>query len=237
MISIWTILLRLCVALLLGALIGLERESHAQPAGLRTNALVALGTCLFMIISAYGFLSFLGISHVQVDPSRVASYVVAGIGFLGAGTIFKSQAGDRVKGLTTAAAIWVVAAIGLACGIGFLLEAVVTTALTLTVLVVLRFVERYLGRHRFPSAQHIRIEAASGQSIGEIYDTCTRGGLTVKKIGMHTEKEGVVIELSCLVQDAATISRVIGQLYTLPGISAIHANFQANPPSHGSPPA
>jgi putative Mg2+ transporter-C (MgtC) family protein len=68
-----------------------ERQNHAQSAGLRTNALVALGTCLFMIISAYGFESFLSIPHIQVDPSRVASYVVAGIGFLGAGTIFRSQ--------------------------------------------------------------------------------------------------------------------------------------------------
>ncbi len=230
MISFPTILLRLCVALLLGAFIGVERQNHAQAAGLRTNALVALGTCLFMIISAYGFETFLNIPHIQVDPSRVASYVVAGIGFLGAGTIYRSQEGERVKGLTTAAAIWVVAAIGLACGIGLLLEAAVTTVLALIILFFLRFVEWFFWRGQQSSVQHIRIEAtaATGEFIGEVYNTCARTGVTIEKLRVHTEKEGAMIELSCLVQNTTTLGRTIGELQTLPGIQVVQADHQGS---------
>ncbi len=102
MISFPTILLRLAVALALGALVGLEREQKEHGAGMRTLALVSLGSALFTIISAYGFMSLLGIPHITLDPTRIASYIVAGIGFLGAGTIFMSRQSDRVKGLTTA---------------------------------------------------------------------------------------------------------------------------------------
>src|SRR6266849_2748797 len=84
-ISFLEILLRLGLALILGAIIGLERESTEHTAGMRTQALVALGSALFTIISAYGFTSFLGVPHIQIDPTRIASYIVAGIGFLGAG--------------------------------------------------------------------------------------------------------------------------------------------------------
>lgn len=109
MISFPAILLRLGLALLLGAIVGLERESSEHEAGLRTNALVSLGCALFTLISGYGFLSFLTMAHIQVDPTRIASYVIAGIGFLGGGAIFRQQDKEKVKGLTTAAAIWVVA--------------------------------------------------------------------------------------------------------------------------------
>ncbi len=95
MISFPTILLRLSVALFLGALVGLERESRDHEAGMRTNALVALGTALFTIISAFGFLEFLSLAHIQIDPTRIASYVVAGIGFLGGGVIFLRQESER----------------------------------------------------------------------------------------------------------------------------------------------
>src|SRR5260370_37449346 len=127
MISFSTILLRLFAALLLGSLIGLEREYRHRNAGLRTNALVAVGTALFTIISAYSFDELLSRQHISLDPTRIASYVVAGIGFLGGGTIYFRQDSHKVKGLTTAAAIWTVAAIGMACGAGLLLGAVLTT--------------------------------------------------------------------------------------------------------------
>lgn len=127
MISFSTILLRLFVALLLGSLIGLEREYRHRNAGLRTNALVAVGTALFTIISAFGFEELLSGPHISLDPTRIASYVVAGIGFLGGGVIYFQK--DKVRGLTTAAAIWTVAAIGMACGAGLLREAIVSTLL------------------------------------------------------------------------------------------------------------
>jgi putative Mg2+ transporter-C (MgtC) family protein len=227
MISLPTFLLRLCLALLLGACIGVERQSHAQSAGLRTNTLVALGTCLFTIISAYGFDLFLTIPRMQVDPSRVASYVVAGIGFLGAGAIFRSQESERAKGLTTAATIWVVAAIGLACGIGMLLEAVATTVLALTVLVGLRTVERFFWGGKGSAVRHISLEATAvtGQLIGEVYQICTRNGLTIGQVRIHTGKEGAAIQVACLVQDPTTLARTLGELQTLAGIQGVHADL------------
>ena len=133
MISFAAVALRLVLALLLGAIIGAEREFRVHEAGLRTMALVALGACLFQIISITGFADLVDLPHIQLDPSRVASYVVAGIGFLGAGSIFRAQGEERVKGLTTAATIWAVAAIGLASGCGLLLEELAATVLTLLV--------------------------------------------------------------------------------------------------------
>src|SRR5690348_2655627 len=139
MISFPITILRLVLALVLGGLIGLEREASEHRAGMRTNALVSLGSALFTVISAYGFLNLTSLIHVQVDPTRIASYVVAGIGFLGGGAIFMRK--DGVRGLTTAAAIWTVAAIGMACGVGFYWESVVATLLALIILRALHIVE------------------------------------------------------------------------------------------------
>lgn len=126
------LMLRLFAALLLGAIVGLERERQERAAGLRTVTMVSLGSCLFTIVGAFGF------DHT--DPSRVAAQVVTGIGFLGAGTIFLRK--DLVRGLTTAATIWATAAIGMAAGTAQYFEAVFTTLLVLAVLMVLKPIER-----------------------------------------------------------------------------------------------
>jgi len=125
-------MLRLLVALALGAVVGLERERQERAAGLRTVTMVSLGSCLFTIIGAYGF--------PNTDPSRVAAQIVTGIGFLGAGTIFLRK--DLVRGLTTAATIWAVAAIGMASGTARYFEATFTTLLILAVLMVLKPIEK-----------------------------------------------------------------------------------------------
>jgi len=126
------LMLRLTVSLLLGAIIGLERERQERAAGLRTVTMVSLGSCLFTIVGAYGF--------SQTDPSRVAAQIVTGIGFLGAGTIFLRK--DLVRGLTTAATIWATAAIGMAAATAQYFEAAFTTLLILAVLMVLKPIER-----------------------------------------------------------------------------------------------
>ena len=140
------IILRLLVATILGAVVGLERERLEWAAGLRTHALVCVGAALFMIVSAYGFAEALGSSDVVLDPSRVAAQVASGIGFIGAGTIILRR--EIVRGLTTAASIWAVAAIGLAAGGGMYLAAVVTTVLALVILAVVKPVEWRLFKHR-----------------------------------------------------------------------------------------
>lgn len=123
---------------MLGAAIGFEREMHRQPAGFRTHSLVALGSALFTIISAYGFAGSL------VDPTRIAAQIVSGIGFIGAGTILQHR--GNIRGLTTAASLWAVAAIGMAAGAGLLALALVGTLLILVVLSLLDNVEDFVRR-------------------------------------------------------------------------------------------
>jgi putative Mg2+ transporter-C (MgtC) family protein len=134
-------IVRLVLAIVLGGLIGLEREVHGKAAGFRTHALVSVGSALIMIVSTDIYLAYRGVT--EVDPGRIAAQVVSGIGFLGAGAIIRFPTG--ITGLTTAASLWVVAGIGLACGAGFLKLAIVTTVLVLVVLVVFAKVGQKLG--------------------------------------------------------------------------------------------
>jgi putative Mg2+ transporter-C (MgtC) family protein len=130
---------RLLIALALGAVIGVEREASSQPAGLRTHVSVAIGACLFGIVSTLGFLEYQAVretTNVQIDVTRVASNVVVGIGFLGAGLIFRQN--GHVRNLTTAASLWVTAAIGLAAGVGNPGAAILATVAMLVALVLLR---------------------------------------------------------------------------------------------------
>jgi putative Mg2+ transporter-C (MgtC) family protein len=150
-------LVRLLVAAVLGSLIGVERERLLWAAGIRTHMLVCVGACLFMIVSAYGFGSVLG-PNVVLDPSRVAAQVVSGIGFLGAGAILAR--GEIIKGLTTAASIWTVAAIGLAVGGGLYFAAGVSTIVILVILAGVKPLEE-LYRARNQSCRLV-IEAAHG---------------------------------------------------------------------------
>lgn len=139
MISDAEIAIRLGVAALLGSLIGFERERLLWAAGIRTHMLVSVGSCLLMIVSAYGFQNVTHLDHVVLDPSRIAAQVVSGIGFLGAGSILLR--GQVVKGLTTAASVWTVAAIGLASGGGLYFAASLTTAIILAILVGIKPLE------------------------------------------------------------------------------------------------
>ncbi|OQB09026.1 MAG: putative Mg(2+) transport ATPase [Candidatus Omnitrophica bacterium ADurb.Bin205] len=134
------VITRLILAVVLSGLIGLERQLHKRTAGLRTHILVSLGSCLIMLTSLYVFDIYK--EAANLDPSRIAAGVITGIGFLGAGTIIRDREG--VRGLTTAASLWVVAGIGLASGCGFKRAAVYVTFLTLIVLFFLRYVENYI---------------------------------------------------------------------------------------------
>jgi putative Mg2+ transporter-C (MgtC) family protein len=225
-----TVILRLCVALLLGALVGLERESNEHAAGLRTNALVSLGCAMFTIISAYGFSSLLGVPHIQLDPTRIASYVVAGIGFLGAGAIFRLQDKEKVKGLTTAAAIWVVAAIGMACGAGMLWEAVALTVLTLIVLIVLRFTEPFITPTR-ASVHHVEIKVDSATTSRLIEDLHAFGAqqhISIETVTVIKESETELIKLTCKVQDKASLPRLLDELRARDGVQMVDADVKGS---------
>jgi len=151
MISTPDMLIRLLVAAVLGSIIGWERERRAWTAGLRTHMMVCLGSSLIMIVSAFGFQDVVGTKGVELDPSRVAAQVVSGIGFLGAGTILFLR-NEVVKGLTTAAGLWTVAAIGLAVGGGLYIPALATTAIAMVILIAFKPVEeRFFAKNRFKS--------------------------------------------------------------------------------------
>lgn len=138
-------IIRLLLGALLGGIIGFERQSHGRPAGFRTHLLVSLASVLIMIVSDdYYRLSALNPEIIRIDPARIAAGAITGIGFLGAGVIIKS--GFTVQGLTTAACLWVVSAIGLAVGSGLYLAAIVTFIITIFALLILRKVETGISR-------------------------------------------------------------------------------------------
>lgn len=144
------VLYKLLLAAFLGAVIGLEREIHGRPAGFRTHLLVSLGSCLFVITSIHFYTvfgNFSGTAPVGVDPGRVAAQVVTGIGFLGAGAIIRER--FSVRGLTTAACLWIAAAIGLACGVGLFGISMVVTVISLASLLMLKRIEAMLKRDTY----------------------------------------------------------------------------------------
>ena len=143
MLPDWEIAVRLVLAAALGSFIGFERERLLWAAGIRTHMVVCVGACLVMIVSAYGFQGVLN-EHVILDPSRVAAQVVSGIGFLGAGSILLR--GSVVRGLTTAASIWTVAAIGLAIGGGLYFAGIASTAIILIILAGVKPWKKLLSR-------------------------------------------------------------------------------------------
>ncbi len=183
----WALLLPLVLALVLATAIGLEREAAAKSAGLRTHALVGVGAALFMVISKYGFDDLLAAQNVALDPSRVAAQIVSGVGFLGAGLIFVRQ--DAVRGLTTAATGWLVAAVGMACGAGLPVVAVAATAGHFLITRGFPPLARATARRR-REPPTLRLGYADGQGVLRVALTaCTRRGWAVR--GVQVTQEGL----------------------------------------------
>ncbi|SDE40036.1 putative Mg2+ transporter-C (MgtC) family protein [Paenibacillus sp. UNCCL117] len=177
-IDLFHITLRLLLSMLLGGLIGFEREQSSRAAGLRTHMLVCLGSTLIMLLSMYGFSEFTKLANVQRDPARLAAQVISGIGFLGAGTILYT--GKAITGLTTAASLWVVAAIGLAIGAGFYYAAGLACLLALISLFGLHVVEKRYMAHK--KTRSLRIEAADIPSLlGRVSHLLAGKGCDIKK--------------------------------------------------------
>ena len=150
-ISEYEISLRLFLACVFGGIVGFQRERNGSPAGFRTHILVSLGAALIMVLSMYGFSEF---TSINKDPARLAAQVVSGIGFLGAGTILRDK--TSIKGLTTAASLWVVSAIGLAIGAGFYFSSFVTTFLVFITL------ERSVELYFFRNSQSLKVVTVNG---------------------------------------------------------------------------
>ncbi len=194
-IGIGEVAVRLLVAAALGSAIGLERELREHEAGLRTHLLVAVGSALFTLTSAYGFRDFLveGGSVVRSDPTRIAAQIVTGIGFIGAGAILRH--GMSVRGLTTAATLWVVAAIGLAAGAGYHWAAAVATAIVLFALWPLRYVARDVIDRLRPEEHRIAIELRVDASPAPVLALLQARGLRVEGYDLEDEHDRRIVLL------------------------------------------
>ena len=169
---------RLCLAGLLGGLVGLEREMHSQPAGLRTHMIVSLGACLIMLVSIH----MSKLSPEKSDPARIAAQVVAGVGFLGAGAILRS--GLSVRGLTTAACLWTVAAIGLAVGCGYWKAAAMATGMVLTATYLFQKLENRISRARFLRRFVVHARESTGL-VGSLEAILERAGSEVRELDIE----------------------------------------------------
>lgn len=210
------IVVRLVVASILGGLVGLERERLNRAAGLRTHVLVSVGSALFTLLSLYGFRE---VGKVN-DPSRVAAQIVSGIGFLGAGTIMKH--GATVRGLTTAATLWVVAGIGMAAGAGYYLGALVTTLVVLLALVFLKVIERSMGE-KLLTTMEISMPTKAGQ-LARVQGVFEVLGVSLKNLEMDTEDEHLLLRVTVL------IPRELSQnvlLQSLSDVGATHIEMQS----------
>ncbi len=209
---------RLAVAALLGGSIGFERECRAKDAGVRTHFLVALGSALFMILSQYGFNDLAGhFPHLSYDPSRIASQVVTGIGFIGAGTIIFQK--HVIKGLTTAAGLWVTSAIGLTCGSGMYTLAIATTLLVLICLETLNFIINRFGFRNLA----VTFEAPDKASAGRILKKIESAGLQLSSCQIHenhTEKGArYLVTMELKIKRSTYPSNVIAILQEFNGVS------------------
>jgi putative Mg2+ transporter-C (MgtC) family protein len=219
-IPIWDVVLRVCLATVLGGLVGVERERSERAAGLRTHAMVGLGAAVFMIISAFGFGDILGARAVVLDPSRVAAQIVTGIGFLGAGTIIFQR--EMVRGLTTAASIWAVAAIGAAVGGGMWVLAGSTTALTLGVLAGLKPVENRWFRARHSHSLSLLFDPST-TSVSEIESVVERDGYPLDQIVILPRQSGELDRVDLIFSGGATknLSALIDSLRRFSGVRQI----------------
>ena len=214
--------------LTLSALVGLEREIRQKSAGLRTYTLVGVSAALFMLISKYGFMDVLASGQVVVDPSRVAAQIVSGIGFIGGGVIFMRR--DIVRGLTTAASVWLTAALGMACGAGLPVLALATTLGHFVIMFVFPKLVRYLPRNR-RTATRLRIAYEDRRELlRTILIACTQLRFAIDHV--EVEREGDLLGIDEEDQDQADLE---GTEPERPGRRLVVLNMQVKgkrPVSH-----
>jgi putative Mg2+ transporter-C (MgtC) family protein len=219
----WLQVGELALAFVLSASIGLERELRQKSAGLRTHTLVGFAAALIMLVSKYGFTDVLG-DNVVLDPSRVAAQIVSGIGFIGGGLIFVRR--DAVRGLTTAAVIWLVAAVGMAAGAGLWLLAVLVTAGHFAVVFGLTPLARRLPRTRFAPSR-LRLVYQDGRGVLRAALTaCATHGFAVSETSVDQEDERhdprtVVLQLT--VEGRGSVSDLTAALADVEGVLAVSA--------------
>jgi putative Mg2+ transporter-C (MgtC) family protein len=194
MLTSQDVLIRILLAFLLSGAIGIEREYGNRPAGLRTHILVCMGSTLVMLVSFHIFEIFKG--QTDLDPARLGAQVISGIGFLGAGTILKE--GPTIRGLTTAAALWVAACIGLAVGAGFYFGAVVITVVIVITLTVVNRLENRINKEKNNYSVTLHADNIPGQ-LGRIGSALGARGISIRNIQME-EMDNCLVEIELLIK-------------------------------------
>jgi putative Mg2+ transporter-C (MgtC) family protein len=231
----WTQLGELGLAFVLSALIGLEREIRHKSAGLRTYTLVGFASALIMLISKYGFGDVLENYRVVLDPSRIAAQIVTGIGFIGGGLIFVRR--DSVRGLTTAAIVWLTAAIGMACGAGLPILALGATVGHFVVVMTFPFIARRLPKSRW-SPSLLQVSYQDGRDVlPEVLVVCTAQDFAVSRVQVErgsrptdlptdgspaaasTDRVTVMLE----VQGLGSVAKLAGKLSRIDGVISVNA--------------
>lgn len=216
------VFVKLLLAALAGGVVGLEREKHGRPAGLRTHLLVALGACLMMIVSEafqLKYAAFDTTSAVRIDPGRTAAQIVTGIGFLGAGVIIKE--GVTVRGLTTAASLWLVAGLGMAFGMGLFLPGTMATALALLSLIFLKKLEPIINKDRYLD---IAVTANNRPGLqDELEQLFTERRLRITDVRSHVDlQQNEIVFEYILTQHRRRMGRELtGLISTLEGVHKV----------------
>lgn len=213
----------LLATFLLCSMIGVERQFQRKYAGYRTHVLVGLGSCGFTLVSSYGFASVMG-ADVTLDPSRIAAQIVSGIGFLGAGVIFKGK--NTVRGLTTAATIWVAAAIGMACGAGMLSLAIVLTLLHLITLWVVAPLVRRLPNRDNRRTLHITYVDGKG-ILRQVLAAASSMGFTISIAGTRRIKGGdgpSLVHMEAAFFGKPPIDDLVTELTDVKGVHRVHVS-------------
>ncbi len=208
------------LSVILSALIGLEREMRQKAAGLRTYTLVGVSACLFMLISKYGFDDVLAEGRVVLDPSRVAAQIVSGIGFIGGGVIFMRR--DAVRGLTTAASVWLTAALGMACGAGLPLLAIATMLMHVVIMFVFPKIADHVPRQGRTTST-LRIAYADGRGLLRvILVAATRLRFAVEHVDIeHGGDDRGRVVLSLQMKGKRPVLHLIAALSDIDGIASV----------------
>ncbi|HEM7943786.1 MgtC/SapB family protein [Citrobacter freundii] len=208
-------LFRLILASLLGGVIGLERQIRAKEAGVRTHILIGIGSAMFMIVSKYGFYDVIEHTHIGLDPSRIAAQVVTGVGFLGAGNILVQK--QTIKGLTTAADVWVTAAMGLVIGSGMYEVGIIGTIMALIVLELFRqLTYRFLNRHL-----HLRMRIAAG-TTQVVLAWITEQGYRIQLRSLANDTSDChVLTANVEYTDATSVNQILSSLKENPAIKEV----------------
>jgi putative Mg2+ transporter-C (MgtC) family protein len=219
-LSAGEVVLRVVLAAVLGGAIGAEREIREREAGLRTHLLVSVGAALFTLVSAYAWSDFAFSleSGVTLDPTRISAQIVTGIGFLGAGAIIRQ--GLSVRGLTTAATLWVVAAIGLASGAGYYWAAVVTTVLVLVTLWPLRILAHQLAARIRPGEPRLFVELATGGGAAPVLETLEGLDVRIDSFRVDDDRDGrhVALDVAVPNERREAVVPALARLETVTGV-------------------